>query len=98
MQFDRNADMPARIDTAQSACYQLGSALAVGYAGEYYREVDGEKYPIASLRPFLDGAGIPRLGLRLSFELDANYLAIAKFDWEKLKAMPNLSFPPNLRN
>lgn len=97
MQFDASQDIPSRIVTAQNALYQIGSALSVGYAGDTYRESDGTQYPIITVRPFLDGVNIPRLGLRASFELDPNYLALAKFDWEKLKAIPSMPFPPALR-
>lgn len=97
MQFKASDDIPSRIVAAHNALYQIGSALAVGYSGEVYREADGEKYPLVTIRPFLDGVGIPRLGLRASFEMEPNYLALAKFDWEKLKTLQSMPFPPGLR-
>ena len=97
MDFNKLTDVPDRIVRAHHAMYQLASALAVGYSGEVYREADGEKYPLCTVRPFLDGVGIPRLGLRASFEMEPDYLALSKFDWEKLKDMQSMPFPPNLR-
>lgn len=97
MDFNKLTDVPDRIVKAHHALYQIGSALSVAYAMETYREADGEKYSLCTVRPFLDGVGIPRLGLRASFELEPNYLALARFDWEKLKDMQNTPFPPALR-
>lgn len=84
MQFTRT-DIPSTIQQAHRALYLIGAALANGYAGDFYCDVDNQASPLCTMHPFIDGTGKPRLTLLAAFELKPDYLGISSFDWEKLK-------------
>lgn len=84
MQFNRN-NLPSDIIQAHRALYRLGAALAVGYPGEFFVDIDGETSPIVDMHWLIDGCGTRRFYLMAAFELETDYLALPGFDWEKLK-------------